>query len=99
MHPGFAAERSCMTTLAEARRLAERFDPATGGEVSDVYHIWWDPELYDELARAAGRVVGFHVSAWLVPGHDILTNRGRRGEGGIEPRRMRGAVESTRAGR
>ena len=80
MHPGFAAERSCITTLAEARRLAERFDPATVGVVADVYHIWWDPELYDELARAAGRVVGFH---------------GMMGDGVIELRRIREAVERT----
>src|SRR5437660_3579011 len=95
MHPGFAAERSCIPTLAEARRLAERFDPATVGVVADVYHIWWDPELYDELALAAGRVVGFHVSDWLVPVHDILMNRGMMGDGVIELRRIREAVERT----
>jgi len=95
MHPGFAAERSCITTLGEARRLAERFDPATVGVVADVYHIWWDPELYDELARAAGRVVGFHVSDWLVPVRDILMNRGMMGDGVIELRRIREAVERT----
>ena len=93
MHPGFAAERSCITTLAEARRLADRFDPGTVGVVADVYHIWWDPELYDELARAAGRLVGFHVSDWLVPVRDILMNRGMMGDGVIELRRIRAAVE------
>lgn len=93
MHPGFAAERSCITTLAEARRLAECFDVATVGVVADVYHIWWDPELYDELARLAGRLVGFHVSDWLVPVHDILMNRGMMGDGVIELRRIRAAVE------
>lgn len=93
MHPGFAAERSCITTLREARVLAERFDPATVGIVADAYHIWWDPELYEELARAAGRLVGFHVSDWLVPVHDILMNRGMMGDGVIELRRIRAAVE------
>ncbi len=93
MHPGFAAERSCITTLREARRLAERFDLSTVGVVADVYHIWWDPELYDQLARAAGRLVGFHVSDWLVPVHDVLMNRGMMGDGVIELRRMREAVE------
>jgi sugar phosphate isomerase/epimerase len=93
MHPGFAAERSCITTLREALRLAERFDPATVGVVADVYHIWWDPELYDELARAAGRLVGFHVSDWLVPVRDILMNRGMMGDGVIELRHIREAVE------
>src|SRR3989475_3937587 len=53
LHPAFAAERSCITTLREARRLAERFDAATAGVVADVCHIWWDPGLYGELAGAA----------------------------------------------
>lgn len=93
MHPGFAAERSCITTVREARRLAERFDLSTVGIVADVYHIWWDPELYDQLARAAGRLVGFHVSDWLVPAHDVLMNRGMMGDGVIELCRIRAAVE------
>jgi sugar phosphate isomerase/epimerase len=93
MHPGFAAERSCITTLREARRLAERFDLSTVGVVADVYHIWWDPELYDQLARAAGRLVGFHVSDWLVPVRDVLMNRGMMGDGVIELCRIRAAVE------
>ena len=93
MHPGFAAERSCITTLREARRLAERFDLSTVGVVADVFHIWWDPELYDQLARAAGLLVGFHVSDWLVPVHDVLMNRGMMGDGVIELCRMRAAVD------
>jgi sugar phosphate isomerase/epimerase len=93
LHPAFAAERSCITTLGEARRLAERFDSATVGVVADVYHIWWDPDLYDELARAAGRIVGFHVSDWLVPATNVLMNRGIMGDGVIELRRIRAAVE------
>jgi len=93
MHPAFAAERSCITTLREARCLAECFDPATVGIVADVYHIWWDPDLYEELGRAAGRLVAFHVSDWLVPVQDVLMNRGMMGDGVIELRRIREAVE------
>src|SRR6266550_1404642 len=93
LHPAFAAERSCITTLREARCLAERFDPATVGIVADVYHIWWDPEVFDEIDRAAGRLVGFHVSDWLVPVHDVLMNRGMMGDGVIELQRIRTAVQ------
>jgi sugar phosphate isomerase/epimerase len=93
LHPAFAAERSCVTTLGEARRLAERFDAATVGIVCDVYHIWWDPELYNEIARTAGRILGFHVSDWLVPATNVLMNRGVMGDGVIELQRIRAAVE------
>jgi sugar phosphate isomerase/epimerase len=93
MHPAFAAERSCITTLREARCLAERFEPATVGIVADVYHIWWDPDVYEELARASGRLLGFHVSDWLVPAENVLMNRGMMGDGVIELRAIRTAVE------
>ena len=93
LHPAFAAERSCITTLREARCLAQAFDPATVGIVADVYHIWWDPDLYTEIDRAAGRLVGFHVSDWLVPLHDVLMGRGMMGDGVIELQRIRTAVQ------
>ena len=93
MHPAFAAERSCITTLREARCLAEQFDCGVVGIVADVYHIWWDPELHDEIARAAGRLAGFHVSDWLVPVENVLMNRGLMGDGVIELRPIRAAVE------
>lgn len=93
LHPAFAAERSCITTLREARCLAERFDAATVGVVADVYHIWWDPDLEDEIARAAGRLAGFHVSDWLVPAENVLMNRGIMGDGVIDVHGIRASVE------
>lgn len=93
LHPAFAGDRSCVTTLREARRLAERFDAGTVGVVADVYHVWWDPELDDELARCGGRLLGFHVSDWLVPPGEVLMNRGMMGDGVIALRRVRAAAE------
>ena len=93
LHPAFAAERSCITTLREARCLAERLDGAAVGIIADVYHIWWDPDVHEEIARAGERLVGFHVSDWLVPARDVLMNRGMMGDGVIELRRLREAVE------
>jgi sugar phosphate isomerase/epimerase len=94
LHPAFAAERSCITTLREARLLAELIDP-TVGVVIDTYHVWWDPERTPEIARLgrAGRIVGYHVNDWLVPAQNILMNRGMLGDGVIELRRIRGEVE------
>ena len=92
LHPAFAAERSCITTLREARELAERSGPRVG-VVVDVYHVWWDPERTAEIARLGDRVVGYHVNDWLVPAQSILMNRGMMGDGVIELRRIRGEVE------
>jgi sugar phosphate isomerase/epimerase len=94
LHPAFAAERSCITTLREARMLAERVGP-TVGVVVDVYHVWWDPERTTEIARLGegSRIAGYHVNDWLVPAQNVLMNRGMMGDGVIELRRIRGEVE------
>jgi len=93
LHPAFAAERSCITTLREARLLAEQFDSNAVGVVVDVYHVWWDPERTDEIARLGKRIAGYHVNDWLVPARDVLMNRGMMGDGVIELRTIRGEVE------
>lgn len=94
LHPMFAADRSAITTLGEANRLAAQFDAAAVGVVVDVFHVWWDAEVYVEIARAQGRILGFHVSDWLVPLPDVLLGRGMMGDGVIELRRLRAAVEA-----
>lgn len=93
LHPMFAADRSVIVTLAEAVELAAKFDAEVVGIVVDVFHVWWDPKLYEELRRASGRIVGFHVSDWAVPLPGIVTGRSMMGDGVIELRRLREAVD------
>jgi sugar phosphate isomerase/epimerase len=93
LHPMMIGERSAIVTLGEALDIAVRFDAGHVGVVVDAYHVFWDPALERELARAAGRIVGFHVSDWLVPTPDLLQGRGMMGDGIIDLRRMRGLVE------
>lgn len=93
LHPMFAADRSVIVTLGEAMELAGQFDAAAVGIVVDVFHVWWDPRLYEGLRRAAGRIVGFHVSDWAVPLPGIVTGRSMMGDGVIELRRIRQAVD------
>ena len=93
LHPMFAAERSVIVTLAEANRLADSLRSDYVGVVVDVYHVWWDPNLYRELART--RVVGFHVSDWPRVLGEPAMSRFMMGEGVIELRRIRAAVEAT----
>jgi sugar phosphate isomerase/epimerase len=93
LHPMMIGERSAIVTLGEAVDLALHFDEGVG-VVVDAYHVWWDPALERELARAAGRIVGFHVSDWLVPTPDLLQGRGMMGDGIIDLRRIRHLVEA-----
>jgi sugar phosphate isomerase/epimerase len=93
LHPMFAADRSVIVTLEQANDLAARLAVDNVGVVIDVYHVWWDPQVYAEIDRAAGRIFGFHVNDWLVPTPDVLLGRGMMGDGVIELRRLREAVD------
>ena len=95
LHPMMIAERSAIVTLGEALDLALRFDADEVGVVIDVYHVWWDPALEREIARAAGRTIGFHVSDWLVPTADLLQGRGMMGDGIIDVPRIRQLVDGS----
>ena len=93
-HPALMTERSVIVTLAQALDIAERFGPDQVGVVIDVYHVFWDPELFSQIAGASGRIFGFHVNDWVVPTRDPLLERGMMGDGVIELRRIRAAVDA-----
>jgi sugar phosphate isomerase/epimerase len=98
LHPAYAADRACVNTAKQALDLCDALDPQrTGllGVALDVYHIWWDPELLAQIERAGkDRLLAFHVCDWLVPTKDILNDRGMMGDGVIDIRSIRNAVEA-----
>jgi sugar phosphate isomerase/epimerase len=93
-HPVLMQERSVIVTLAQALDIAERFEPDRVGVVVDAYHVWWDPELFKQISRASGRIFGFHANDWLPPKPDLLLSRTMMGDGPIEIRRIREAVDA-----
>ncbi|SNS25939.1 Sugar phosphate isomerase/epimerase [Geodermatophilus saharensis] len=87
MHPVFAADRGVVSTLGQALDLAEQFPAAAVGVVVDTYHVWWDPDLPAQVARAGrgGRIASYQVADWVTPlGPDVLTSRGLPGEGHVD---------------
>ncbi len=94
LHPMFAADRSVIATLREANNLVERIGSPQVGVIVDAYHVWWDADVYDEIARCGRNILGFHVSDWIVPLPDVLLGRGMMGDGFIELRRLRTAVDA-----
>src|SRR5580765_5932124 len=74
LHPMYAADRACVNTLEQALDLCDALDPARSGALGvavDLYHVWWDPKLQQQIARAgADRLLAFHVCDWLVPTRD-----------------------------
>jgi sugar phosphate isomerase/epimerase len=98
LHPAYAADRACVNTTKQALDICDRLDPQRSGALGvalDVYHIWWDPDLLPQIARAGkDRLLAFHVCDWLVPTRDILNDRGMMGDGVIDIKHLRGAVEA-----
>ncbi len=98
LHPAYAADRACVNTTRQALDICDRLDPAKSGAIGvalDVYHIWWDPEVLAQIERAGkARLLAFHVCDWLVPTKDILNDRGMMGDGVIDIRSLRAAVEA-----
>jgi sugar phosphate isomerase/epimerase len=92
LHPMFAADRSVIVSVGQANAIVDMFKSSNLGTVIDVYHVWWDPVVYLEIARAAGHIFGFHVNDWIVPVPDILNGRGMMGDGVIPIKRLREAV-------
>jgi sugar phosphate isomerase/epimerase len=91
----YAAERSVIVTLKQANDLADQLSSTAAGVVVDVFHVWWDPEAMQQIERARGRIAGFHVSDWPVPLPGILMGRAMMGDGVIELRKLRQAVDET----
>jgi hypothetical protein len=97
LHPMYAADRACVNTLAQALDICDALDPSRSGALGvalDVYHVWWDPQLQAQIARAGhDRLLAFHVCDWRVPTRDLLTDRAMMGDGVIEIARIRSWVE------
>jgi len=92
LHPMLVSERSVVCSLREANDLAERFDAAHVGVVIDVYHVFWDADVERQIERARGRILGFHACDWVTP-TDVLAGRAMMGDGVIDVRALREAVE------
>lgn len=107
LHPMYAADRACINTLEQALDVCDALDPpladGTGrrvhsgalGVAVDLYHVWWDPKLAAQIARAGReRLLALHVCDWLTPTTDLLEDRGMMGDGVIDIPRIRAWVEA-----
>lgn len=96
LHPMYADARSAVNTLAQATDMAESLASDHVGVALDVYHVWWDDALEQQIGRcgALGKLLAFHLCDWRTPTRDMLNDRGLMGEGAIDLRTIRGWVEA-----
>ena len=72
LHPMFAADRSVVSSLAQALGIVGRVGHPAVGVVVDAYHVWWEEDVHGLIERASPAILGFHVDDWLVPPPDVL---------------------------
>lgn len=87
LHPMYASDRAVVSTLGQALDLAAPFDPTAVGVVVDTFHVWWDPEVLPQIARAGaeGRIASYQVCDWATPlPADVLLARHHVGDGVID---------------
>src|SRR5262249_51374900 len=89
----YAADRACVNTLAQANDLCDELGEGAGVAV-DTYHVWWDPDLEREIARAGEKILAYHVNDWLLPTTDLLLDRGMMGDGVIDLRAIAATARS-----
>jgi sugar phosphate isomerase/epimerase len=94
LHPMYAADRACVNTIDQALDICETLGETVGVAI-DVYHVWWDPQLANAIARAGrmNRIFAHHICDWLVPTKDMLLDRGMMGDGVIDLPAIRKMIE------
>lgn len=96
LHPMYADTRSAINTLAQANDMAVQINSPWVGVAVDVYHLWWDPFLEQEIKRCGkdGHLLAFHICDWNSPTTDLLLDRGLMGDGCIPVNQIRSWVEA-----
>ncbi|GAA4866375.1 sugar phosphate isomerase/epimerase [Saccharopolyspora cebuensis] len=96
MHPIYTADRGVVATLGQALDLAEQHPANVVGVVVDTFHVWWDPDVAERIARAGERIVSYQISDWITPlPPDALLSRGMVGDGHIDFAALTRAVRDT----
>jgi sugar phosphate isomerase/epimerase len=97
LHPMYCADRAVVSTLKQALDLAAPHPAGQVGVVVDTFHVWWDPDVLEQIARAgaAGRIASYQVCDFLVPlPADVLLGRGMMGDGVIDFAPLTAAVDA-----
>lgn len=97
LHPMYCADRAVVSTLGQALRIASQFPASQVGVVVDTFHVWWDPNVFTDIARAGGeRIISFQVCDFNLPiPTDALLARGMMGDGYVDFRPLRVAVDAS----
>jgi sugar phosphate isomerase/epimerase len=83
LHPVYAGDRSGISSLKVANDLCEELNHANVGIALDVYHVWWEHDLGEQIERCAagGWLDTYHICDFKPDQSHLLLDRGIMGEG------------------
>lgn len=87
LHPMYVSDRCVVSTLGQALDIAGDFPAEAVGAAVDTFHVFWDPDVYEQIARAGreGRIATYQVCDWKTPlAADVLLSRHYTGDGVID---------------
>jgi len=87
LHPMYAADRAVLSTLGQALDLATAHPSEAVGVVVDTFHVFWDPQLQQQIQRAGHerRLASYQICDFNLPiASNALQSRGMMGDGHID---------------
>lgn len=83
LHPMYAGDRCAVASMRDANWLCDQLDHPLVGVAADVFHIWWERDLEQQIQYCAdkGRLFAFHVCEFKPDFDHVLLDRGLPGEG------------------
>jgi sugar phosphate isomerase/epimerase len=86
LHPVYAGNRSGIPSLQVANRLCGELNHENVGIALDVYHVWWELDLEEQVERGArgGWLDTYHICDFKPDQSDVLLDRGIMGEGCVD---------------
>lgn len=87
LHPMYVSDRAVVSTLGQALDLAEGLPAEAVGVTIDTFHVFWDPDVLAQIARAGreGRIATYQACDWATPlAADALLSRHYPGDGVID---------------
>ena len=81
MHPVYMPEWSICNTIEDTLSVLDRFPSPNLGILLDVWHVWWEKDLFRLIERCRGRIAGVHLCDWRATTRSILNERTIPGDG------------------
>jgi len=95
LHPILMNNNSFICTLKEAAMLLDSVERDNFGLCIDLWHVWQEPSVEEQIQALSDRIFGVHISDWPEDQPRCLGDRRLPGEGCIPLSRLFRAIEKT----